>query len=483
VEGGTRRRSRGSIGTRSGRLLRIGAVATLIVGAYLIAPTLFVLDDAYIALHSARTILAGHDRIYGAAPLIGATSPPYVALLSVLTWLHLPALRVASALGLALFAWSMFALARARGVSLYRSALLPVLVLSTGYTLANAVNGLETGLAMAVAIWLLVFAVRDSIVGVSLLAGLLPLLRPDLAPCAGFVWLFVLGRHRRARDWTIAVAFSLVVVLPFLLWVRVDTGAWLPQTMSAKAAWFAEACRPWSVKLNMTRQALADVLGGEQLAPISLAALALVFTPLGRVGLLASLVTLAAYAAILPGGLFHNTYRYTYAIAVPWIVYGLAEAAATSAAPRVIDGLLALVTAFAVWAMPPVVRALHPSTTDLVETPAWVEAHTPADAVILVHDAGAISEFAMHPAVDMVGLKTPSSMAAHNRWTAPSCGIERSKAVSAIARSSHASYMIVTPAWDSIFHLRDGLTREGMPTTLIWTAPRGGYRVYRFTDR
>ena len=146
----------------------------------------------------------------------------------MLASLHLPALGVAAALGLALFASSMFALARARGASLYRSALIPVLVLSTGYTLANAVNGLETGLAMAVAIWLLVFAVRDSIVGVSLLAGLLPLLRPDLAPAAGLVWLFVLARHRTIRDWTVAVALSLLVVLPFLIWVRLDTGAWLP---------------------------------------------------------------------------------------------------------------------------------------------------------------------------------------------------------------------------------------------------------------
>jgi hypothetical protein len=401
----------------------------------------------------------------------------------VLASLHLPALRMAAALGLVLFAWSMFALARARGASLYRSTLIPVLVLSTGYTLANAVNGLETGLAMAVTIWLLVFAVRDSIVGVALLGGLLPLLRPDLAPSAGLVWLFVLSRHRRVHDWTLATALSLAVVLPILVWVRLDTGSWLPQTMSAKAAWFAEACRPWSVKLSMSRQALVDVLGSDQLAPVSLAALALLFTPLGRVGALASLVSLAAYAAVLPGGLFHNTYRYTYAIVVPWIAYGLSEAATTRAAPRIVDGVLAVVTAFALWAMPPVVRALHPSTTDLVETPEWVEAHTPSDAVILVHDAGAISEFATRSAVDMVGLKTPSSIAMHNLWTTPSCGAERSKAVSAIARNSHASYVIVTPAWDSIFHLRDGLMGEGMPTTLVWTAPHGGYRVYRFTDR
>jgi hypothetical protein len=468
--------------SRRDRIVRGVAVSAVVAGAFALTPSLFDLDDAYIALHSARAFLAGGDPVYGTAPLVGATSPAYVALLGALTFLHLPALRVASALGLASFACGIVALARAHRVSVYRSAMLAVLVLATGHTLVNAVNGIETGWAFAIATWMLVLAMRDSLIGVSLLAGLLPLLRPDLAPAAGLVWLWMLWRHRTAREWSIAAACALAVALPILAWVRVDTGAWLPQTMSAKAAWFAESCRPWSVKLTMVRQALEEVLGPRQLAPLSLALLALVLTPLGRVGIVASLVSLAAYAALLPGGLFHNIFRYTYAIVVPWMVFGLAQAATVSAAPRVVDAVLAILTAFAVSATVPVVRDLHHTTNDLIATATWVDAHTPQDAVLLVHDAGAISEFARHRAVDIVGLKTPETIEAHRRWTLPSCGVDRGVAVSAIARAARASYLIVTPAWDAIFHLRDGLAREGIETSLLWIAPGQSYRVYRLLD-
>jgi hypothetical protein len=37
----------------------------------------------------------------------------------------------------------------------------------------------------------------------------------------------------------------------------------------------------------------------------------------------------------------------------------------------------------------------------------WVDAQVPPNSSVLVHDAGAISEFAHHPAIDLVGLKTP----------------------------------------------------------------------------
>src|SRR6185437_14310541 len=70
---------------------------------------------------------------------------------------------------------------------------------------------------------------------------------------------------------------------------------------------------------------------------------------------------------------------------------------------------------------------------ELVNTAMWVDTNVPADAVVLVHDAGAISTFAHRRAVDLVGLKTPSSIEAHRRLTAPSCGRDRPAAIADIA--------------------------------------------------
>lgn len=112
---------------------------------------------------------------------------------------------------------------------------------------------------------------------------------------------------------------------------------------------------------------------------------------------------------------------------------------------------------------------------------AYVLTHLPGDAVVLVHDAGGVSEFAHRRAVDIVGLKTPASIAAHARWTWPTCGAARGTAVAAIARESGASYFVALTGWDA--PLREGLEAEGFVLTPVRRPPigeSGGYTVYRF---
>jgi hypothetical protein len=81
-------------------------------------------------------------------------------------------------------------------------------------------------------------------------------------------------------------AISIAVAVPFLAWVRVDTGAWIPQTMHAKAAWFAEACNPWPTKLSVATEAIRRLFGPDQLLVFIVAIIPLVRTRLGRIGLL-----------------------------------------------------------------------------------------------------------------------------------------------------------------------------------------------------
>ena len=101
----------------------------------------------------------------------------------------------------------------------------------------------------------------------------------------------------------------------------------------------------------------------------------------------------------------------------------------------------------------------------------------------MVHDAGAISEFASHPAVDMVGLKSPSSIPINERWTRGSCGRDRAEGVATIARMSRADYLIVTPEWNNLFRLSTGLRERGFDIVLLWTSPNQTYQIYRIKNR
>ena len=78
-----------------------------------------------------------------------------------------------------------------------------------------------------------------------------------------------------------------------------------------------------------------------------------------------------------------------------------------------------------------------------------------------------------------MGLKTPSSIAAHARWTWPSCVAERGTAVSEIARNSGADYFVAMTGWDEF--LRPHLVAGGFRLMLLRQPPdrKGGYTVYR----
>src|SRR5262245_41662439 len=93
-----------SLITRTSYLI-MAALAS--AAAYALTPPFARLDDAYIALHSARVVLSRQDPVFGVRALVGATSPPYVALLAGLIALGVPngdmALRIANSGGMVAF--------------------------------------------------------------------------------------------------------------------------------------------------------------------------------------------------------------------------------------------------------------------------------------------------------------------------------------------------------------------------------------------
>jgi hypothetical protein len=468
----------GSSGQTSGRTAAVLACAITFVVAYLRTPPLFALDDAYISLHSARVLLSGHDASFLAPAMTGVTSPAYVALLVALLVLKLPALRVATALGVTAFVAGVWALGTTLQLSLTRRALLVVIVLGSGFAFLNATNGLETGWAFAALTWLIVFALRGAHFPAAAAAAVLPLLRPDLAPASALVLVYVLW-GRAFKDWLGAIAIAAAVALPFVVWVRLDTGVWLPQTMRAKELWFSEACRPLLEKIRGANAALVDV--GGQLFACAVGAFFLVRDRLGRLGIIAGAISVTAYVALLPNGLFHNYYRYPYAIVLPWAALGLAYAMRHQPASRITTIGFAMLAAWTLSRFPSWALDGSAITREMTAASAWLDANVPRDAVVLVHDAGAPSEFSHARLVDIVGLKTASSIEAHERWTFPACGAGRGHAIADIARQSGATYAMVLNQWDYIFRMTDGLRSEGFELVQLRKPPRRGpgYAVYR----
>jgi hypothetical protein len=453
----------------------------VIAAAYLVTPALFDLDDAYIALHGAEVAVHGGDGVFGAPALAGATSPAYVAVLIGALALgveRLHALRLVTALGLAAYVFALLQLGRALELSLRRRALLVVLTLGSGLVLMQATNGLETGWALALGTALIAAAMSGERLYVTAAgAALLPFLRPELLPASGLLLLYA-SRGTAWRDRMKVVAVAAAVGGPLLLWIRLDTGAWVPQTIQAKQLFFAQACGELPLKGAVVFATVSKFL--VTMAPLAICAVALVNDRLGRYGALACAATLAVFAIRFPAGLSHNDSRYLYAILTPWLSYGVALCLRRGEFLGSVPVTTAIaVAACAAW--PFIQPPRHAAAEELVDAAKWVDTNVPADAVVLVHDAGAISLFAHRRAVDLVGLKTASSIDAHRRWTAPSCGRDRPAAIADIALASHASYAVAVSDWDEMFAIRSGLEANGFVLTPVRTPPAHarGYTVYR----
>lgn len=449
------------------------------VGAYELTPPMARLDDAYIALHSARVLLSGSDPVFNVPALVGVTSSVHVAAIAGLLFMGVPsgdaALRIVNAAGLVAYVISTWELATAVNTSFSRRAAVLVIALVSGLVFLNLTNGMETGWAMAVLTFAIASAISDRLFAVACAAGLLSFLRPDLAPAAALLFLYAaIGRQPWQQLAMLAIAAA--IAAPWLIWERVDTGHWLPQTMRAMQLAYAQGCLPSSTKARMLLREAGYALF--QLFPLSLGLVALPRHRLGLLGMAAIATTLVGYYIGFPGAVVHNYWRYFYPLTVPWLCLGLAWAV-----ERVRTGV-ALTVAVAVAVTPFVASGPHINAAsaafaeDLESSSEWIDAHVPEDAIVLVHDAGGISEFAHRRVVDLVGLKTPSSIEAHARWTWPTCGIAFGTAVAAIARQSAASYLVAHGLWES--PIRKALEADGFVVTPERRTSRpDGYTVYR----
>jgi hypothetical protein len=437
---------------------------------------LYDLDDPYITLHNAQALLSGQDANYGLThPLTGATSAIHLILVTTLLLFVQPvwALHLANWLAILLYALGLARLAFQHRAACWQAALLVgagLLVAETPYIL---LNGLETGLAMAGVVWALTAATTPRPTRwLPALCGLLPFLRPELAALSVLLMGYQIWRRWRAdrsvprvlRAAALDVGVAAAAALPWVIWYWVSTGLPYPCTIEAKRRFFAEGLCSFGFRNAVVLSALERFC--LFVGTFGWCAVLLLFTRLGRLGLLFAAMFIGAYYVEFPSAFWQNQQRYLYLL-LPLLLYG---AASWLASPR--EGprhtatclLVVAVVQSAVLFTPRWQESMirRQRISSAVETAAqWCQMHLPAHTRLLIHDAGYLSCATDFPLTDLVGLKSPDSIRDHRELTWTSAGARRAEAIARIARRNRAECLIVSQNWNQLFHISAGLQKLG----------------------
>jgi hypothetical protein len=440
-------------------------------------------------MHNAQVVLSGEDRNYPGVPaLVGTTSIIHLAFVTGLMLIlpPEPASFTVNAFAVLFYALGLARLAFCLGAAPAVAALAVWIGTLSGYGLFHLFNGLETGLAMAVMVWALVFALSPTPTWqLPLLCGLMPFVRPELAALSALLMVRQAWGHWAQTGAVKAVVrdgvLAFLAAVPWLVWAWLDTGHLLPATISAKGAFFAEGGMPWWKKLKF----MASAMNAMTLVP---AFLGLVFLWRSSAALVVCVffgTFMAAYYIQLPGALHHNHFRYLQILA-PLSTFGLMMATrddnrVRGHLPIIVASLLTVATLAFSW------KAYE---TDLAHTRRdsagmadWINENLSPDARILIHDAGYIAFATQFELIDLVGLKTLSSISYHQRWTAPTNGAGRGEAIHQVALSSNPTHAVILNDADAFWGAAaDALRQRGWLLEAIRPAPQvEGYAVFRLT--
>jgi hypothetical protein len=410
--------------------MELGRVAPLlwltpVLPILLFWPRLFPLDDAYITLHNARSLLEGGDPIFGGSPLLGASSGVHVlcvALVGAIVPLPIASLAI-GAICSCLYAWGLWKLRP-------NWAFVAVGLLSS-FIPVHLLNGLETSMALAAVTW--AFVLADS-KWLPLLLGLLPYIHPDLLLLAAPLAL----RQLRSAPLRV-VGFGLLTALPFAIWYYRETGFPFPNTAQAKTVFFGEYLDPPLSRLELVGKALF----ASYIVLLLPGVVGLARSKAGWCGLVYMVGVVAIAFVALPGSLHFNDSRYL-ATFVPILCYGLA------ALPQYLTYALAAASVVTG------VTSLQQLKVELDNTGQWFGgakfiASLPSGSTVLVHDVGVAAWLKPKATlVDVVGLKSPPSVAIMKKYKVRSC--QWGPALSEIALRSHAQYVAVlqVPLWECV---------------------------------
>lgn len=446
--------------------------------AYTLHPISFIFDDAYIVIHNVQVLISGHDSNYpDVSALDGTTSLVYLALIRLFACFLSPlwALYTVSWLAILIYAIGLLRLAFIYSATNLQAILFLVSGLLIGYTPINLLNGLETGLALAILTWTVIFIITEQRIAKNLLLGLLPFIRPELIFLSFILWISSAPVYWRQQKNIKFVGLNLLMdaltlsmtALPFALWYFIDLGTPYPETLNAKKYFFAEQTIGFSKKLfSAINQLLKFAYSLGVFNFISMIILMLL-RPLSRLFLLFFLVFLLLYMIVYPHGLATQAYRYLY-LWLPFMLYGVI--ACTQHKNNLIkifsNAILIILLTSTLFYFPKhwknYLHEYHFMTQQHISLKAWCEKNIPPDSTILVQDAGYLAYATDFHLIDLVGLKTPANIRYHRDITFPSAGQKRALAIADIIHATHPQYLMITTEWNRIFHFEKGLKAQGI---------------------
>ncbi len=415
---------------------------TLLLAVWMIsaAPQGFPLDDSWIHQVYGRNLArTGEWAFVPGVPSAASTSPLYTVLLAIGYVLGAPPVLWAHALGVASLALTgviVAHLAQALAPHLRGAgALAGVFTVMTWHLLWAAGAGMETpvfALFTVLVVWLAYRETSAPTAGAwrravvwGALAGCTFLARPEGIAVIGLAGLALLLTRPRAWQWgAVAAVSALLVVSPYLALNWQVTGGLLPNTAAAK---FAQQAPLLALPLPVRYADLfiAVMAGGQFLllpAVLFVVWRARAWARREQIWLAVLLLWVLAlwsvYALRLPAPYHHA--RYLMPLLPSWVLvgalgllellrwgrYGLWRRVAT----RTLFGATCLTFAFFALVTVRQVYRVDVSIVneEIVGAALWVRDNIPQDALLAVHDIGAIGFFTTHTRlIDIAGLISP----------------------------------------------------------------------------
>jgi arabinofuranosyltransferase len=451
-------------------ILAAAGVAGYVGYAALRGHTGFPLDDAWIHQTYARNLVQfGAWEYVPGQPSAGSTSPLWTLLLTIgyairvnyRIWALL-----LGALSAGLVAWAAAALARQMFKGTKVAWLVALASALEWHMLWAGASGMETALFTALCLSVLALGLRVALEDSlwlwgawGLAGGLAFLTRPEgVLPLAMTGVAVVIARRANLRRsalpseskrYGLAVAACLAVAVPYLALNWSISGVLLPNTFYAKQAEYGELLAAIPFLSRVARVAGVQFVGGQAiLIPGLIAGLIEVVRHKRWLGLLPMLWWLAVvllYALRLPVTYQHG--RYEMPTVPVLLVYGvpgtvLLLSRASTAVQRVLARATAASAALVLLAFVGVgaqtyltdVRIID---SEMVEVAHWLDANTPPDAVIAVHDIGAVGYFTQRRLLDLAGLVSPEVVPF----------IRDEGRLEEYMRDRGASYLVTFPGW------------------------------------
>ncbi len=454
----------------------------------------FPLDDAWIHQTYARSLAErGEWAFVPGEPSGGSTSPLWTALVALGYTLGVPYALWTYALGalcLALAGVLAARLAARLFPGLARVGLWAGLAVVLEWHLVwAAASGMETVLFAALSVGVVLAAQREASLraglAVGVLGGLLTLARPEGVGLVGLAAIFVFGAHAAARrplvmwaggaaaGWALGAAPGLLLNLSL-------TGSLLPNTASAKQAEYAALLalpypqRFAAVGMQLFTGVMLPLLPGLVGSVLSKAGeRGRALLPLGWAAALVAL-----YAARLPVNYQYG--RYVMPALPHLVVLGVGGTLLLLRAgrrrmwrrvlARTLAGTAAL-TLLIFWASGVSFyrRDVRFIQTEMVAAARYLAREVPPEALLAVHDIGAVGYFAPRPILDLAGLVTPEVVPV----------IRDGEALLALMEARGADYLMTFPDWSDAYRRMVADPRVQKVHQVAGTSPGESMTIYR----